>query len=263
MSTLVQTLWIGPELSTLERLSLASFLAHGHEVHLYAYADVGNVPEGVILKDANEVIPEAEVFTYHRGSYAGFADRFRHELMYRTGAFWVDADVICLKPFEFEDAWVFGREESDALGASVLRFPAGHEVPRRLADACKDPYAFMPWDERKHRLRKVRRRLFRGRNPAKIKWGEAGGPIGVTRALKHYGLFEKALPFTAFYPVPVHCWRSFFDETFAGHEGFFERSWAVHLWNERMRTDPAFDKNGTYAPDSFVERLKARYLKAP
>ena len=31
----VQMLWVGGQLTTLERLSLTSWLAHGHEVHLY------------------------------------------------------------------------------------------------------------------------------------------------------------------------------------------------------------------------------------
>ena len=259
MKTVVQTLWIGSEMSLIERLCLRSFLAHGHDVHLYCYAEVGQVPEGVTLKDANAIIPESEVFTYQKGSYAGFADRFRHELMFQTGEFWVDTDVICLKPFDFDDEWVFGLEESDCVGSAVLRFPAGHELPRLLADACHDPHAFMPWDERSQRIRKIRRRWLRGRNPAKIKWGETGGPVGVTRALRHFGLFERALPHTAFFPVSSVCWRSTFDETFAGHEAYFQQSYGLHLWNERMRLCPEFDKNGAFPPGSFIECLRRRY----
>jgi len=36
MGAPVQMLWIGPRLSDLERLSMASFLANGHPVRLFA-----------------------------------------------------------------------------------------------------------------------------------------------------------------------------------------------------------------------------------
>src|SRR3954451_19785346 len=68
----IQTLWIGPELSTLERLSLRSFLAHGHEVCLYTYGEVRGVPAGGAVRDAAEILPAAAVFRYRDlPSYAG------------------------------------------------------------------------------------------------------------------------------------------------------------------------------------------------
>ena len=45
-------LWVGDTLSTMERLSIASFLAQGYEYHLYVYQTVSNVPRGTILKAA-------------------------------------------------------------------------------------------------------------------------------------------------------------------------------------------------------------------
>src|SRR5258706_6206464 len=37
---IIQGLWIGPTLSQMEQLSIASFLANGHEYHLFVYDDV-------------------------------------------------------------------------------------------------------------------------------------------------------------------------------------------------------------------------------
>ncbi len=34
-----QSLWIGAELSAMEQLSIRSFLANGHEFHLYTYQE--------------------------------------------------------------------------------------------------------------------------------------------------------------------------------------------------------------------------------
>ena len=56
MNKIIQGLWIGPELSVMEQLSIASFLRNGHEYHLYVYDELKHVPSGTILKDANQNI---------------------------------------------------------------------------------------------------------------------------------------------------------------------------------------------------------------
>ncbi len=52
----IQFLWVGPSLSRLEQLSLASFVYHGHDVHLYTYEDVQGIPDGVTVKDGQECL---------------------------------------------------------------------------------------------------------------------------------------------------------------------------------------------------------------
>ena len=53
MNELIQSLWIGRKLSAMERLSIASFLANGHEYHLYVYDKIENSPQGTVLKAAD------------------------------------------------------------------------------------------------------------------------------------------------------------------------------------------------------------------
>ena len=48
----VQGLWIGSELSAMERMSINSFLMNGHEYHLYVYDEVKQVPDGAVIKTA-------------------------------------------------------------------------------------------------------------------------------------------------------------------------------------------------------------------
>ena len=64
----VQGLWIGGSLSKIEQLSIASFLKNGCDYDLYVYSDVANVPAGVTIKDAAQIIPQSEIFTYDRKS---------------------------------------------------------------------------------------------------------------------------------------------------------------------------------------------------
>ena len=58
----IQSLWVGERLSRIEVLSIRSFLAQGHPYHLYTYADLENVPDGVTVKDANAIVPERDIF---------------------------------------------------------------------------------------------------------------------------------------------------------------------------------------------------------
>ena len=64
----VNSLWIGQRVSKLEQLCMRSFMAHGHPFHLYVYDDIEGIPEGVHLKDGNEVISEPRFFPTHAKS---------------------------------------------------------------------------------------------------------------------------------------------------------------------------------------------------
>src|SRR5258705_11250485 len=101
----IQMLWIGSRLSALEQLSIRSFLANGHAVHLYAYGEVAGVPAGTTTRDAREILPEAEVFTYStgfgKGSPSAFSNYFRYKLLHERGGMWCDIDIVCLQPFAF------------------------------------------------------------------------------------------------------------------------------------------------------------------
>src|ERR1043166_3453429 len=111
MNEVIQGLWIGPELSVMEQLSIASFLQNGHEYHLYVYDAVKNVPPRAVIRNANEILPTPRVFQYkHQASCAGFANFLRYKLLLERGGWWVDTDVVCLKPFDFADEYVFASE---------------------------------------------------------------------------------------------------------------------------------------------------------
>ena len=107
MKDVIQSLWIGPRLSMMERLSIASFLQNGHSYILYAYGPVEGLPEDAELKDANEILPSCVIFTYAEyATCSGFSNFFRYKLLLERGGWWVDTDMICLRPFEFDDLHV-------------------------------------------------------------------------------------------------------------------------------------------------------------
>jgi hypothetical protein len=147
--TPIQGLWVGGRLTAMERLSLRSFLAHGHPYHLYSYDAVPNLPAGAELRPAAEVLPASAVFRYSSaagGSFAAFSNLFRYRLLHQRGGWWADTDVVCLRPFDFTAERVFAserrREGGEVCASCVLRAPAGDDV-------CADCWQQASRDERR------------------------------------------------------------------------------------------------------------------
>ncbi len=256
---IIQSMWIGNELSALERLCINSYLKNDHEFHLYAYEDIKNIPDGTVVKDAGEIIPAEEIFLYSTGTYSVFADWFRWKLLYEKGGFWVDMDQICIKHFDFDTDLIFAKQTIGSVAVGVLGFPPKHELCAFMENICENPNYILPYDSPRTKWRKIKRKLLRRRRQ-NVSWGETGGPVGFTQALEYFKLIDLAKPFTYFYPIPHYNWDTAFDDTFANDIDFFSNTYAVHLWNDMMRHKKGFDKNGTFPQNSLFEQLKAKYL---
>jgi hypothetical protein len=233
----VQGLWIGDRLSTLERLSITSFLAHGHEYRLYTYKPVTNVPCGARLEDARAVLPESMIFQYAKyPSYAGFANYFRYKLLLERGGWWVDTDVICLQPFDFAADHVIGSElagdGTPTPSSGIIKAPAGSAAMGFAWEEC---------------LRK---------NPGRLTWGETGSRL-LAEAVRRYSLARFVVGCATFAPLPSYEWSRALDTTFGST--FPEETRAVHLWNEMWRRDGR-DKDARYPSGCLYEGLKAQYL---
>ncbi|HEX6623653.1 MAG TPA: glycosyltransferase [Pyrinomonadaceae bacterium] len=232
----VQGLWIGPELSVMERLSAASFMAHGHEYHLYVYDDVRGVPAGVRVRDADEILPASMIFQYsHSKSYAGFANHFRYQLLFDRGGWWADTDVICVKPFSFDDEHVISTEEHKGApfaNNGVMKAPAGSPLMDYLCGVC------------------------RAKDPEQLVWGETG-PKLLDEALRQFGLEHYLKPPRVFCPLGYLEWEKALDAD--APPALDEETHAVHLWNEMWRRAER-DKNARHAHGCLYERLKRKYL---
>jgi hypothetical protein len=135
---IVQTFWYGGTLSLWEYACLSSFLAFGYETHVYTYDAGLAVPAGVKLRDANEILPETEVFFYKdgpgTGSVAAFTNLFRYVLLELRGGWWVDTDVICLSRFPAaEGKAIVGLEAPNRVNGAIIYAPLGHALPRMAA----------------------------------------------------------------------------------------------------------------------------------
>lgn len=240
MASIVQAFWFGTHLPTLQELSLRSFLLNGHEYHLYAYEPIDNVPAGVRLFDASSVLPRESVFTYQRGfgkgSTSAFSNQFRYRLLLEKGGWWVDTDVVCLRPFEFASPFVFASERGPdgevSTASCVIRAPAGQS----LFAECLDVIDQVDRDT--------------------LEWGQIG-PRLLDTAVTRHGLLSHRQPPDAFNPIDYHDFQRIVGPGF--DERILSASFAVHLWNQKWKTN-LVDPSYPGPPDSLYARLWHRYL---
>jgi len=237
MAAAVNSLWIGDRLSTMEQLSISSFLRLGHEFHLYVYGRVDGVPHGTIVRDGDYILPSSRIFKYSRqGTYSGFSNYFRYKLLLEDGGWWVDLDTVCLKPFDFPDKYVFSSEINDDgnphVNCGMLKAPPGSPVMKYLWEECE--------------------RI----DPRELTWGQCG-PQLMHRAVELFSLERHIQPPIVFCPIPFTEWRRTIEP---GLPWIFDRETrAVHLWNEMWRRSEK-DKDGRYDATCLYEILKQQFL---
>ena len=125
----MNALWIGKPLTNLEHLCLKSFVDNGHTVHLYTYSEVENVPDQVTIKDGNEILDKSEIYTYKNGSVSAFSNLFRFTVLYKKGGYWIDTDLLCVKPIDYKEDFVFSSEPdhnyNTYIDAGLIKLPKG------------------------------------------------------------------------------------------------------------------------------------------
>jgi hypothetical protein len=242
--TPIQMLWIGPRFSNLERLSVASFLANGHPVHLFAYGPIAGVPAGTTLRDAREIYPESAIYTYPegwgKGSPAGFANQFRYRVLFDHGGAWSDTDMVCLRPLAFLDQL--------PVAVASQRMPP---TPQQ-ADPVRLNPCFMKAERGDAAIGECLERCL-AMKPSDLQWGMTG-PDLATEVFLNRGLMTSVLMPDVF--CRVDFWRvaELCTRPLPEHPMMH----GVHLWNEMWRFSK-IDKDATFAPESAYEALKRRF----
>ncbi|QOZ70305.1 MULTISPECIES: glycosyltransferase [Bradyrhizobium] len=131
----IHCFWSDTLLNDMSYLSLQSMIRQGHPVKLYTYDDVATmqalVPPGVMVADAESVVPKS---TYHHALVHSevryFSDIFRYAVLQEFGGWWLDADIVLVKPLDFASEHVFstqwsGVENGHVCVGGVMRAPKG------------------------------------------------------------------------------------------------------------------------------------------
>ncbi|MEM6695606.1 MAG: glycosyltransferase family 2 protein [Pseudomonadota bacterium] len=258
---IVASLWIGGELSYLEQVCLKSFADHGHRVILYTYGAVTGVPDCVEVFDANLIFPNQSYIRHAKsGSPAVHADAFRYRMIELQNVIWVDADMLCMRPWDFSDQWVFGWEKPGKLVCNaVLGLPRFSKTLKRLNALCATEYPIPPWAPEAEQAR-LKAAADAG-NPVHVSemaWG-VWGPSALTYFLNDTGEMAHVLPQMAFFPISFRDRRMLLAPGDAVDRALDDGCYGVHLWNRRLRRRLVTHEGGIAAPDSFLGRALARH----
>lgn len=214
-NTIVQTLWIDKVLGEHQKYCLQSFIDKGHDVHLYSYNFVENLPDGVNLKDANSILDSSLVFKDRYKSYATFSDWFRIKLLYDVGGWWVDSDVLCIKPFNVEWPFVFATEIEKNLGNEithicncVIKMPKGNEMGKAI-------------------LSRIDNCLL-SKEPIDIRWTEIGAKY-MAREIAERNLLDYIVSPEVFCPYDYSSFQSVFRKE---DIVLSDDTYGIHLWNK-------------------------------
>jgi hypothetical protein len=140
--------WSG-EPTWLERLSVDSALATGHDVTVYTYGDRAGLSAflGCRVLPADLVSSDPRLDELRRTRPDHFSDHFRLEGIAADLGTWFDLDIIFLRPLPV-DPYIFGWQNDSRVGNSILRFPNGDACLRDYLAFCRQrPMAryVMPW----------------------------------------------------------------------------------------------------------------------
>ena len=219
----IHCFWSNAPLSEMSRLSLQSMVRQGHPVKLYTYDNVAamqaRVPPGVMVVDAGSLVPGA-IYQHAvlNSEIRYFSDIFRYAVLHEFGGWWLDTDIVLVKPLDFGREHVFsaqwsGVENGHVCVGDVMRAPKGSLHMANL-------YALSL------------QRLF---SEKRVEYG-AVGPLLLSEYLLVMGddeLKSSILPPTTFNAID---WREvdlFASESRAGFELLSDpRVTGVHLWGK-------------------------------
>jgi hypothetical protein len=232
--------WAYGSLSKLEILSAVSFLKNGYELNFWSYDNISNLPDGVIQRDAREILPEHRVFKYKNGSYAGFANLFRYAVLLKYGGLWADSDVICLLPM------------SELQNSGIVSFLVTERTPSAIKLNNNLIYNSEP---RSGDVIDLAYALSDRFDVDKLQWGDCG-PKLLSALVKTYPSLIPTIMEPCF-ANPVDWWdcpRVLLDPK-KGKE--IPIQWGfLHCYNEMWRT-AGIDKNSPFPPGSFLSKIQS------
>ena len=258
--TIVQSLWVGSNLSLMEVYSIKSFLKTGHEFHLYIYEPIQNIPKGTIIKDANEIMPKKTIFTL-KNAYLPFSDIFRYKLLYEKGNYWVDLDLIALKKFDFEEPYLFSSERTIQKGAyklkqkfipniGVLKAPPKSDFYKELYEKCMVIHKKGTNKDRIKYMRMLRKMLEKYNFGKYVKKPQYFCHLDWWFAKE---AFMNVKSYKSKYGVPSRSVNSMIGK------GTKFKPYSIHLWRSIVTHKYNLDLNAPYHPNSLWEILK-RYV---
>lgn len=243
----VSSLWIGHQLPLISITCINSFLKNNYKFNLYTYHTISNIPQGVTIKDANNIIPESEIFTYKNGSHSAFSNLFRFTMIYKTGEIWVDTDIFCRQYYNFsQDKIIIVSEptenyQSQIPTSNLIKFPKNDPIMEFAINFCLS----------------LKQQIISGEIP----WGL--GPKTIIKIIEEFNLQGHIKPWQFSNNCNNHHYQCLyrnkilkkysnlpiFSPNKAPSNNFF-----IHLWNEHFRHKKT-PNTDIFNPNSLLTQL--------
>ncbi len=259
----IAMLWVEGPLSYVEQLCVQSFLDAGHEVTLYHYGPVSNVPDGAKVVHGDAILKRDNFIQHGRtGSLALFSDVFRYHLLTKsTRTIWADTDAYCLKPFETETGHYFGWESEHHINGGVLGLPPDSPALAGLLAMTEDEYGIPFWYSEGAKA-KLQAQADAGTpvHVSDLPWG-VWGPHAVTAWVQRTGEDKYAFAREVLYPVPFELRRKMVKAggRKAAERHLTERSTSIHLYGRRIREFLASRPNGLPDEGGLIDALLKKH----
>jgi hypothetical protein len=239
LTPVVRTFWHGP-FSPYEALCLRTFAAAGIRVELFSDQPAMELPDGVVLRNARDIIDDDVAFYRHEfdgPSPALHSNHFRYALLEKIGGWWIDADVLFVADALPATSRFIARQADDELNTAVMKFPAGDPLMR----ACHVRSVAMGIDAR---------------------WGEVG-PKLLSRLQPEFApQLEPAEREVAYAIGPDEFQKFLLPDACDEVERRISQSAFVHLWNEMWRR-AGIPKHIAPPKGSWLDRMFERHRFSP
>lgn len=207
------TYWKGAELSAFEKACLLSFVNRGHQVQVFSYGAIKNLPAGIRCVDAREIVAEtwADSFSFRgKPDVTHFTDYFRYNLFLKTDCIWIDTDIVLLDRAVPPEGFVIGWEDEGSLCGAIMRIPSRDEKLPQLVRDCA---------------------AFAGKP---LVWGDTG-PRLLNAVYGAKAVAEVAAPRSRYYPIHYFDFWKVLDPASAADCAHETRdAVTLHLWNNLL-----------------------------
>lgn len=196
---------------------------------LHGYERPVDIPEGIELFDAEQIMPKSEIVAHRSsGSLALASDIYRYRILRSGLGIYADCDIYCVRPFP-DDDFLFGWESDTFINGAVLAIPSNHPALDDLVAFSSDRN-FIPWwyRERKKRWLRLRKAAGFPVPTSRQRWGTIG-PHLITHVVAKHGLTNHAMPSDVFYPINHNNTKLLFDKELTIDEISTRRTLGIHL----------------------------------
>ena len=232
---------------------------------MYRYGTVTNIPDGITVRDAREVLPGDDFLTHKRtGSPALHSDLFRYRMLAQgDNMVWADTDAYCVKPFVTNEGHLYGWESEKQVAAGVLGFPSDSATLQKLIAFTDDEYSIPTWYGEDY-TRELEAAKAKGTpiHASEQPWG-VWGPHALNHFLHETGEVKYALPPEALYPFPYVDRRKMLRPDIDSARWLTDNTLSIHFYGRRIRQRIINRYNGLPPEDSLIGQLLIKHGVEP